>query len=358
MAEKNFNNLLNELKPMEQMFYEQQFEKLYDPTKTKDQQSSRLTGQNNYEKMKAAYEAQQEIPEQGIVAGMLDAVNPFSKVSAAEPNFDNTANQGIFSAQALAESLLPDNLSNLEKALISGNRNFINNTNTPYNINLSQYDQGVSQGVPMATQAAEAVRQRLNIPPDSFYAQDPFVGLEYQDMEMPTSPQTSNNFKDTISPSLLYDETTPVIDTSFGVANEPDVEEEEKSKGIGSLFEFLSRFSPVRGIAKLLEPLNARIQSSDFAQAKNLADYMDMRSYGGLRERENRAAQTMAQARGLQKQMAQRPSATPSARDLAMSREGGDGPRGDAFGGDRGVGQDAGTSGGTGGRRGGAGKFR
>jgi len=183
----------------------------------------------------------------------------------------------------------------------------------------------------------------------------PFPGLQRTGI-IQQAPQI---VKDTISPNLLYDETTPVIDTSFGVANEPDVEEEEeKSKGIGSLFEFLSRFSPVRGIAKLLEPLNARIQSSDFAQAKNLADYLDMRSYGGLRERENRAAQTMAQARGLQKQMAQRPSATPSARDLAMSKEGGDGPRGDAFGGDRGVGQDAGTSGGTGGRRGGAGKFR
>ena len=182
----------------------------------------------------------------------------------------------------------------------------------------------------------------------------PFPGLQRTGI-MQQAPQI---VKDTISPNLLYDETTPVIDTSFGVANESDVEEEEKSKGIDSLFQFLSRFSPVRGIAKLLEPLNARIQSSDFAQAKNLADYLDMRSYGGLRERENRAAQTMAQARGLQKQMAQRPSATPSARDLAMSREGGDGPRGDAFGGDRGVGQDAGTSGGTGGRRGGAGKFR
>ena len=38
----------------------------------------------------------------------------------------------------------------------------------------------------------------------------------------------------------------------------------------------------------------------------------------------------MAQARGLQKQMAQRPSATPSARDLAMGRGEGDGPQRDA----------------------------
>jgi hypothetical protein len=350
MAEIKFNDLYNQLKPMEKLFYDKQFEKQYNPEKS----SIKLESQPNYETMKAAYEAKQEIPEKGIIAGAIDALG-FGSAGAAEPDLSNAANTGIFSAQALAENLLSGNLSDLEKALISGNRNFLNNTNTPFNINLSQYDQGVSQGIPIQTQAAEAVRQRLNIPPDSFYAQDPFVGLEYQDMEMPTSPQIA---KDTIAANLLYDDLTPVIDTSFGVANEPDVEEEKKSKGIGSLFEFLSRFSPVRGIAKLLEPLNARIQSSDFAQAKNLADYLDMRSYGGLRERENRAAQTMAQARGLQKQMSQRPSATPSARDLAMSKEGGDGPQGDAFGGDRGVGQDAGTSGGTGGRRGGAGKFR
>ena len=43
MAEIKFDDLLNQLKPMEQLFYDQQFEKLYDPTKTKDQQSSRLT---------------------------------------------------------------------------------------------------------------------------------------------------------------------------------------------------------------------------------------------------------------------------------------------------------------------------
>ena len=78
MAEIKFDDLLNQLKPMEQLFYDQQFEKLYDPTKTKDQQSSRLTGQNNYEKMKAAYEAQQEIPEKGIIAGAIDTFNPFS----------------------------------------------------------------------------------------------------------------------------------------------------------------------------------------------------------------------------------------------------------------------------------------
>jgi len=132
------------------------------------------------------------------------------------------------------------------------------------------------------------------------------------------------------------------IDTSYGVANEEDVEQvdsltgEKKSSGILDLimsiaipgYGFLKNIG--KGGLEGIRGLNQRLRQSDFGQAKNLSDYFDMRSYGGLRERENKSAQTMAQARGIQKQMAQRPSATPSARDLAMGRGEGDGPQKDA----------------------------
>jgi hypothetical protein len=49
--------------------------------------------------------------------------------------------------------------------------------------------------------------------------------------------------------------------------------------------------------------LNQRIQGSDFGQAKSLADYLDMRKYGGAQGRRDASARTMAQARGLQKQI-------------------------------------------------------
>lgn len=65
--------------------------------------------------------------------------------------------------------------------------------------------------------------------------------------------------------------------------------------------------------------LNNRLQNSDFGQATSLMDYLDMRKFGGLREREDKAAQTMAQARGIQKNMVDRPSATMSPRDYAMA---------------------------------------
>ena len=72
-----------------------------------------------------------------------------------------------------------------------------------------------------------------------------------------------------------------------------------------------------------LRNLNDRIRSSDFGQATSLADYLDMQRYGGAQGRRDAAARTMAQARGLQKQMAQRPSAQVSAQDAARGGGGG-----------------------------------
>jgi hypothetical protein len=85
-------------------------------------------------------------------------------------------------------------------------------------------------------------------------------------------------------------------------------------------------FSPI-GIGSMmlggLRNLNDRIQSSDFGQATSLADYLDMQRYGGAQGRRDAAARSMAQARGLQKQMAQRPSAQVSAQDAARGGGGG-----------------------------------
>jgi hypothetical protein len=116
----------------------------------------------------------------------------------------------------------------------------------------------------------------------------------------------------------LYDDMNSIIDTSYNVANEPDEEEAEqyevdqfgyrkKPSGIAKLFEFLGKlptpFSLARRGLESLRGLNDRIQSTDFAQSKNLADYFDARSYGGLQARDDTAARTMAQARGIQKKI-------------------------------------------------------
>jgi hypothetical protein len=117
------------------------------------------------------------------------------------------------------------------------------------------------------------------------------------------------------------------FDTSYGVANEPDdtqsqeyIDQVKKSQGggIGGLLKFLVGLAvpgagflmnlPGRGLEGI-RSLNQRIQGSDFGQATSLTDYLDMRKYGGAQGRRDASARTMAQARGLQKQIDQRPSA-------------------------------------------------
>ena len=71
-----------------------------------------------------------------------------------------------------------------------------------------------------------------------------------------------------------------------------------------------------------LSGINDRIQSTDFARSKTLADYFDAKSYGGIDARNAAAVANMAQARGIQKQMAQRPSSNVSAQDAARGNIG------------------------------------
>ena len=66
-----------------------------------------------------------------------------------------------------------------------------------------------------------------------------------------------------------------------------------------------------------LKDINDRIQSTDFARSKNLMDYLDAKKYGGIDARNAAAIANMAQARGIQKQMAQRSSSNVSAQDAA-----------------------------------------
>ena len=86
MAEINFNNLYNQLSPMDKMFYDQQFQNNYDPNK----ENLRLSGQENYDQMKAVYDAQQQVPETGI----FDSI--FGSASAAEmPQVPNLTYRNI-----------------------------------------------------------------------------------------------------------------------------------------------------------------------------------------------------------------------------------------------------------------------
>jgi hypothetical protein len=95
----------------------------------------------------------------------------------------------------------------------------------------------------------------------------------------------------------------PTIDTSFGVANEPDdpddVERATNTKsGIASLFEFLSKLpTPLNLLRRGLESLsgiNQRIRATDFGRSTSFADF--------FQKKRDRKAREDAAKRGADKQ--------------------------------------------------------
>jgi len=91
MAEINFNNLYNQLTPMEQ----DQYDGVFGSSGFKDKyaqnpNSSLVTQNSNYEKLKAVADAEAQVPETSMLGGMMDTLNPFSKLSAAEPDIYNS----------------------------------------------------------------------------------------------------------------------------------------------------------------------------------------------------------------------------------------------------------------------------
>jgi hypothetical protein len=199
MAEINFNNLYNQLKPMEKRYYDQQFFKNYVP----GQENIMLSSQPSYEQMKSVYDAQQQVPEKSF----FDLLNPFSSASAAEmPPVPNVSlgtpkinfNTGITSAS----SAIP----------------MINNVPM---INTGAIDQSL--------QNTDLVNQII---------------AENQKKTNPFDPRNIQSIFPTNFPSNIRQD-VPLqnlgIDTSYGVANEEDVEQvdsltsKKKSNGIFDL---------------------------------------------------------------------------------------------------------------------------
>ena len=143
------------------------------------------------------------------------------------------------------------------------------------------------------------------LPPDPrrFQSIFPTTGIMQQ------APQT---VKDTIASNLLYEDLPSGIDTSYGVANEEDVEEEIKKKGgIAEFFKTIlgfaipgaSLFMGDRSGLEGIKSLNQRLRNTDFAKSTSLMDYLDAKKYGGRDARDAAAARNMAQARGIQKKI-------------------------------------------------------
>ena len=123
------------------------------------------------------------------------------------------------------------------------------------------------------------------------------------------TPQLAEGIMQQASGFPLYDDMAPIIDTSYRVANEPDVEQgvkETSNEGLSGLLKTILGFaipgsSLFTGGMDGIKSLNSKLQNSNFGQSKNLMDYLDMMKYGGAQGRRDAAARNMAQARGIQK---------------------------------------------------------
>ena len=253
MAEINFNNLYNQLSPMDKMFYDQQFQKSYNP----NQENIMLSSQNAYEQMKSVYDAQQQVPEKSF----FDSLNLFGSASAAEmptvPNLSLGYNMPTFN--------LGTGITNTKAAT---------NMFSPFMDNREKVNQDLIEQI-IAENQAKTVR------PNIF---DIAGGITQ------TTPMRDLGF-----------------DTSYGVANEPDdtqsqeyMDQVQKSQGggISGLLKFLVGLAvpgagflmnlPGRGLEGI-RSLNQRIQNTDFGQSRTGAEYM-------MKRRERKQAERAQEA--------------------------------------------------------------
>ena len=314
MAEINYNNLYNQLKPMQKRYYDQQFFKNYVP----GQEDIMLSSQPAYEQMKAVYDAQQQVPETSI----FDSI--FGSASAAEmPQVPNLTYRNIDLPFDLRTGITNTKAALPFKTSVS---EILNRYNVPNSGSQDLVNQRLADNQRKTKMIIEDNKVKT-VPisyPNVSTAPLRFATDDQTSFFGPTTYSKPNGIIDsTIASNLLYEDLPSGIDTSYGVANEPDVEEDteeaKKSKsGLGGLFKFLLGLAipgagflmnlPSRGLEGI-RSLNQKLRSTDFAQSKTLADYFDAKRYGGRDARDAAAARTMAQARGLQKQIDQRPSA-------------------------------------------------
>ena len=131
MAEIQFNQLYENLSPMDQMYYDQQFSKNYVPGK----ENIMLTSQPAYDQMKAVYEAEQQVPKKSVF-------DIFSSASAAIPD-----NQYGIGSIDMGAYYTPE-----QQALMFGDSNYFGN---------QQFYEG--SNVPVATPFSDSMNESMDI---------------------------------------------------------------------------------------------------------------------------------------------------------------------------------------------------
>ena len=194
MAEIKYNNLYNELNPMERRFYDQVFSQQYKP----NQENLMLSSQPAYNEMKAVYEAQQDVPKKSL----LDSLNLFSSASAAEkptvPNLSLGYSMPTFD--------LGTGITNTTSA--SPFKIGLSNTLTQYNV----------PGLRSQNLQEDLVQQMIS---ENQAKANPFVRPNMLDIAGGIVPGGITE----ITPSNINLQKLNSLgfDTSYGVANTPDV---------------------------------------------------------------------------------------------------------------------------------------
>jgi len=232
MAEINYNNLYNQMGLLDQKFYDSTFKNTYDPNKSQ----TMLEGKSGYDQMKAAYEAEQQVPKKSFISSAMSALNPFSELSAAEmPQVPNVS--------------LGTPLPNFNTG-ITGASSAIPNIN----------------GVPMINTGA--INQKL---------QNTDLVSQIIAANASQVPQINNQINSQVPFNDYYG---PNIDTSFGVANEEDEEQGSSFRnslsGMGRKFGLSSLIGLVTGnpiIGLLSKGMGALRGGSSFVGPKGSTGY-------------------------------------------------------------------------------------
>jgi len=277
MAEINYNNLYNQLKPMEQRYYDQQFSKKYDPNK----ENIMLTSQPAYEQMKSVYEAQQQVPEVGFfdsIFGSASAAEPPSVPNLSYQNITPTFNLGtgitntkaaspfINVSDILNQYNVPDlQNQNLVNQLIQENQMKANVLSRPNMMNIAGdiVPSGITTVAPL---------QNLGIDTSYGVANTPNVVGQQSGVDVYEADDGTPYY---IEPSTGKAIVAP--DTVEAYKRQSGYYKKEPS-GIAKLFEFLGNIPTpmniLRGGIQSLQGLNKKIRGTTFALSPTLKDYV------------------------------------------------------------------------------------
>ena len=279
MAEIKYNNLYNQLNPMDKRYYDQQFSKKYVP----GQENIMLTSQPAYEQMKAAYEAEQQIPE----TGFFDSL--FGSASAAEPpSVPNLSYQNITPTFDLGTGITNTSAATPVKI---GIQDILSQYNIPGLRSQNLQDD-------LAQQIVEENRQKvvsgfINAPQDyypSITGDMPYSGIGSMRYKTPRTIADQNRvLGQTFTPQPKSFRDSATLQEYFQNRN--------PVTGIMDLFSKLpTPMNILRGGLESLRGFNQRIRNTDFGRSRTLQEYFQRREARKDAERLKTVGQQLQQA--------------------------------------------------------------